>query len=246
MEEKEIIRWKGNFKKTAQIIVIVSLALTIGCFLFFKLYGARYDYLKEKCEDLKSSSENKFKDWLDADKSRQKITREKYDKENEKYQKAKEKYEKFREDFNDDIYLIATFVFAGISGATILFYFYVSKMEITVTNTRVYGIKAFGKRVDLPLDTISAVGTSFLQGIDIGTSAGKIHFKGISNNNEIHAEISKLLNNRQSNKKIDNQGQVKENNISITEELKKYKELLDSGIITQEEFDSKKKQLLNL
>ena len=31
-----------------------------------------------------------------------------------------------------------------------------------------------------------------------------------------------------------------------TDELKKYKELLDSGIITQEEFDAKKKQLLGL
>lgn len=33
---------------------------------------------------------------------------------------------------------------------------------------------------------------------------------------------------------------------SIPEELKKYKELLDGGIITQEEFDAKKKQLLGL
>ena len=31
-----------------------------------------------------------------------------------------------------------------------------------------------------------------------------------------------------------------------TEEIRKYKELLDSGIITQEEFDAKKKQLLEL
>lgn len=33
---------------------------------------------------------------------------------------------------------------------------------------------------------------------------------------------------------------------SSADELKKFKELLDSGIITQEEFDKKKKQLLNL
>ncbi len=35
-------------------------------------------------------------------------------------------------------------------------------------------------------------------------------------------------------------------NVDIPEELKKYKELLDSGIITQEDYDAKKKQLLNL
>ena len=36
------------------------------------------------------------------------------------------------------------------------------------------------------------------------------------------------------------------NNISQADELKKYKELLDAGAITQEEYETKKKQLLNL
>ena len=36
------------------------------------------------------------------------------------------------------------------------------------------------------------------------------------------------------------------NQLSIADEIKKFKELLDSGIITQEEFDAKKKQLLGL
>lgn len=42
--------------------------------------------------------------------------------------------------------------------------------------------------------------------------------------------------------------QEKEPNIqnSLTDELKRFKELLDSGVITQEEFDAKKKQLLGL
>ena len=34
--------------------------------------------------------------------------------------------------------------------------------------------------------------------------------------------------------------------VSAADELKKYKDLLDAGIITQEEFDAKKKQLLGL
>ncbi len=36
------------------------------------------------------------------------------------------------------------------------------------------------------------------------------------------------------------------NSGSTADELKKYKDLLDSGVITQEEFDAKKKQLLGL
>ena len=40
----------------------------------------------------------------------------------------------------------------------------------------------------------------------------------------------------------------RENNTSFSaaDELKKYKELVDEGVITQEEFDEKKKQLLGL
>lgn len=34
--------------------------------------------------------------------------------------------------------------------------------------------------------------------------------------------------------------------VSVSEELKKFKELLDMGVLTQEEFDAKKKQLLGL
>ena len=33
---------------------------------------------------------------------------------------------------------------------------------------------------------------------------------------------------------------------SPADEIKRYKELLDTGILTQEEFDAKKKQLLGL
>ena len=36
------------------------------------------------------------------------------------------------------------------------------------------------------------------------------------------------------------------NSASVADELKKFKELLDMGAITQEEFDAKKKQLLGL
>lgn len=125
----------------------------------------------------------------------------------------------------------------------LIIYFYCKDMKIVITNTRVYGKSSFGKRVDLPFDNISVVGTSFLQGIDIGTSAGRIHFKGITNNEQIHTEISKLLNSRQNNKK---EQTTVVNNVSNAEELKQYKELLDNGIITQEEFEAKKKQLLNL
>lgn len=46
--------------------------------------------------------------------------------------------------------------------------------------------------------------------------------------------------------KVENQPIVMMKESSNADEIKKYKELLDNGTITQEEFDKKKKQLLNL
>lgn len=120
-------------------------------------------------------------------------------------------------------------------------------VSITVTDKRVYGTAAWGKRVDLPLDKISAVATSFGHGIAVATSSGSIRFKAIANNEEVHAAISKLLIERQ--EKAPAASEQKTTGVASqtnTEELKKFKELLDSGIITQEEFDAKKKQLLGL
>lgn len=129
--------------------------------------------------------------------------------------------------------------------AGIIYYVASHKVSITVTDKRVYGTALWKKRVDLPLDAISAVSTSFFKGISVASSSGAIKFVNIENNEEVHKEISKLL--------IDRQGQAKENvnnnNNRIesnAEEIGKYKELLDNGIITQEEFEIKKKQLLGL
>ena len=79
----------------------------------------------------------------------------------------------------------------------IILFFYMSKMDITITDKRVYGIAAFGKRVDLPIDSISSVGTSWLKGIDVSSSSGTIRFKLIKNQETIHNTISDLLIERQ-------------------------------------------------
>lgn len=122
------------------------------------------------------------------------------------------------------------------------------KSEMTVTNKRVYGKAMFGKRVDIPLDSISAVGTSSsLKGISVASSSGRLTFTAIANNNEIHNVISRLLLERQSWSRGNQPAVMKQGTAqSNADELKKYKELLDGGVITREEFDAKKKQLLNL
>lgn len=71
---------------------------------------------------------------------------------------------------------------------------------------------------------------------------------GLVERNEQAAEIKKYLDQMLANAR-NNKNQGSNTIIQSTsnaDELKKYKELLDSGIISQEEFDAKKKQLLGL
>ncbi len=144
----------------------------------------------------------------------------------------------------DDEFMASCIPLSLIVLAAVL-YLWLSSYQLIVTDKRVYGKAAFGKRVDLPIDSISAVGTSFLKGIDVGTSSGRIKFKLIKNQEDIHSVMSKLLMERQQK---ETKNTAVENTISTSnaDELKKFKELLDSGVITQEEFDEKKKQLLGL
>ena len=113
-----------------------------------------------------------------------------------------------------------------------------------VTNMRVYGKTLLGKRVDIPLDSISSISLTFflLFGISVASSSGVISFYFVSQRDEIHKAISNLLVERQKNK---NESTVDAND-HATDELKKYKDLLDNGVITKEEFDAKKKQILGL
>ena len=120
------------------------------------------------------------------------------------------------------------------------------KSELTITDKRVYGIGIFGKRVDLPLDSISSIGSlHFFKGILISTSSGNIKFFGIKNFLDIHKIISELLIKRQESPTYKVTTTYAQSD-TVSHELKNYKDLLDSEIITQEEFDTKKKELLGL
>ena len=137
------------------------------------------------------------------------------------------------------------FTFVPALIIAIFVYFAAKPSSLTVTSKRVYGKTIFGKRVDLPNDSISAVGTGIFNGIAVATSSGKIKFFDFANRDELHDTISKLIIERQNKNSFASPTKI-ENIPSNADELKKYKDLLDSGVITQAEFDDKKKQLLGL
>ncbi len=127
---------------------------------------------------------------------------------------------------------------------TAIVYYAFSSCQITVTDKRIYGKVAFGKTIDLPIDSVSAVATTAItQGVSVSTSSGRITFFFLAKREAIANEIRNLLIKRQ-NKPAATTTIHQEQ--SQADELKKYKDLLDSGVITQEEFDAKKKQLLGL
>lgn len=154
----------------------------------------------------------------------------------------------------EDFLLGAIILFAAL---IVIFYlvlalarFFLRNYDMTVTDKRVYGKIKMGNQVDLPLDSISAISKiSFMYGICVTSSSGKIKFYGIKNWDEMYSAINKLLIERQNNKNYSPSfapvsTPIKETNSS--EDLVKLKELLDMGIITKDEFDAKKKQLLGL
>lgn len=136
------------------------------------------------------------------------------------------------------VFFYLTFVFIIIG---IFFLIMMNSCEIVVTDKRVYGKSAFGIKIDLPLDKISSIGSCFPMGIKVATSSGIIRFWLLTNHSEVFSSISALLQKRQKPFEI-----TENSNVSNADEIKKYKDLLDSGVITQEEFDAKKKQLLGL
>lgn len=127
----------------------------------------------------------------------------------------------------------------------VIYAFYGIKTAITVTNSRIYGKNGFGKKVDVELEKISAVRLASQKGIAIVTDGKTIRFPFLKNRKTVYEEINKLLVGKDVPQTVAPKEKIVEKTDNI-EEIKKYKELLDMGAITQEEFDAKKKEILGL
>ncbi len=136
------------------------------------------------------------------------------------------------------IALLAVVVFVWIGG-----------YRLTVTSERVYGTAAWGKKVSFPVDTVTGAETCGLSGVAVSTAEGTTKFLLIKNADAVCAAINGLVGGEAAAPAVAEAPVAENAPVAAADpvaELKRYKELLDNGVITQEEFDAKKKQLLGL
>lgn len=98
---------------------------------------------------------------------------------------------------NENNFILIPLVFLFPLAAYVIYRTW-SKSTITLTDKRVYGINAMGNRVDLPVDTITAVGTGIFSSLKISTASTAIFFVMLANRDELQRALSKLLVERQS------------------------------------------------
>ena len=96
-------------------------------------------------------------------------------------------------------------------------------------------IKLTTKNIDEPVIYINLINTETKKNGFVYKTASK----SVQN---ILSKFQIILNQQSEDKNIP----CDKFNISVADEIKKYKELLDMGVITQEEFNQKKSELLNL
>ena len=154
----------------------------------------------------------------------------------------------FESQFYDQAFGYFMIAVAPAFALVALFLFLLFRCELVVTDKRVYGKAAFGTRIDLPINKISSIGlgVKLFSSLAVATSSGKIKFFLLKNREDVYQTISNAIANTEAPITETNNKQDSSLVGSVADELKKYKELLDSDIITKEEFDAKKKQLLGL
>lgn len=142
-------------------------------------------------------------------------------------------------------FLIATSVFEVFAVLFFVIYKYIAPKnnpyELIITESRVTG-KVKKHRVDLPVNQITSIGTLAFNGISVHTASGELGFPYLINQTEVFDCLSELI--RKQHEPIN--ANTTQRSVGLAERLAELKKLLDDDIITQEEFNAKKKQILGL
>ena len=140
--------------------------------------------------------------------------------------------------FMGPVVVIATITVALIIAS--LLYIMDKKTELSILDDYIIGKKSNGKTVQFLLKDIKSVEITKTNGLKITGTGIKYIIHSIYNNEEMKNAIMDMLS------QLPNDQSTITVSTSNAGAIKEYKDLMDAGIITQEEFDAKKKQLLEL
>lgn len=144
----------------------------------------------------------------------------------------------------DKVFLIGLIMALFGGGLThIVLYLSSRNNQITLTNYKITGVYNRHLSLNIPIDSISSVSKGWYGSLCITCAGNRYNISFVSNRDTFCSKLNELLNNR-------TQQTMRRDTVVVQtskyDELEKLKQLLDKGIITQEEFDAKKKQLLDL
>ena len=192
MKEKFLVKSERYNVKYFLIIMVIAGAIVSGV-IFFSLYYIYINYYNTYLEHQERGYCYIWYRWDDC------YTCEEFE-EMEEYGTIPTKFDyAIGKIFEYGFYFIIPFVVLTLIG--VLIYFWLRSYELIVTDKRICGKVAWGKRVDLPVDSVTSIATTLiLKGIFVSTSSGRISFRLIKNVDEIYNVIVNLLIKRQQEK----------------------------------------------
>jgi len=118
------------------------------------------------------------------------------------------------------------------------------RCAVAVTNRRVSGRCSFQRMVDVPVDSISSVGTCAFGGVKVTAPSSRSAFYLVKNAGEVRSAVVRLLVERQ--ERAERPVVIcQDSSCSYADELTKLSELVDAGFVTQEEFEELKDEIIH-
>ena len=116
--------------------------------------------------------------------------------------------------------------------------------SVSVTTRRVTGRRSFQRMIDVPLDTVTSVGTCSFGGVSVTAASSRSAFYLIKNADDIRSAVASQLVDRQ-NRAAKPTVIIRDTRCSYADELTKLSELVDSGFVTQDEFEELKDEIIH-
>lgn len=255
----------GQFNLFGSVITIVICDTIPAIFLVWRLNvekDIRLEKNKKKLEDKKE--EQRIKDELEKIEKQENETLNKKEKEEIRIENTKIKEENRKQSvevINVDDKTIFNFNCTGVSSKVTIDNNWLSIERSGFSNTMNYGRHGVKK---LHIQDISGVQFKEAKNINGGyvELILKSYDKNVNNGvlgldenrimftkqyNDLATELVKIIEDKIEEIRLNTKGTniTQQNTTTTAQQIREFKELLDQGIITQEEFDKKKSQLLN-